>query len=181
MSDEQEVEATMDDLWQRGVDQDKVNETASLMLLARGPYMTTPPMTVTAKHFDEDGTKPACTLYRAFGRITWAGNDTPMHKIVDDGVEVAVGAQRVGSVSFSFSPDSLMTINRAGQTGPDLATKLYAQLVKAYTRSHGKSPTQDIELKSYLENYPVKLEVGVIGGRDGDEARNMVFSVKAMG
>ena len=168
-----ETDMTMDDIWQQGVDADKVNETAKSMLLVRGPYVTSPPMTVNGQHFEAGNGKPARTIFRAYGMVTWAGSEEPMHK--DENGEPTTTADKIGRISFSFSPDEVVKVSeKDGKSRLDLATKLYVQLVKAYARVYGEMPATAADLKTYLEAYPVKLTIGLIGE---DDVKNMVFGI----
>jgi hypothetical protein len=170
-----EQEETMDSIWQQGVDQDRVNETAKSMLLARGPYTTTPPLTVSGQRFEAKEGKPARTILRAYGMVAWAGSDEPFHIVVnDEGQEVKLVADKLGRISFGFSPDQQTKPDKNGVMRLDLMSKLYVQVVKAYEKVYGQAPATDADLKTYLETYPVRMTIGTIGDVD---AKNMVFSI----
>lgn len=155
------ADLTMDDIWSQGVQQDKVDAAAKEMLLARGPYLTAPPLTVAGQRYPEEkGGRPARTIFRAYGFVAWAGQTIP-----------ETGSLK-GWISFVFSPDEVRTARRDGRVDLDLASKLYVKLVKAFTRAYARSPETILELKSYLESTPVKLTIGVT-----TDGRNMVFGL----
>ena len=162
------------DIW-GSIDATKTAATARTMLLAKGPYVTTPPLTVSGQQFAATPEKPARLIFRAYGLVTWAGAEKPMHTVQQaDGSTTTVEAPTMGRVNFSFSPDEQRRMKSNGVMDLDLSSKLWVMLSAAYTKTYGTAPKTKADLKSYLEQYPVKVTLGIMGDVD---PRNTVFTI----
>lgn len=172
MSDEQ----NMDDLFNRGVDADKVKQTEQSLLLPNGTYTTIPPCTVTGRHFEATADKPARTVFRVFGKFT---NKFP----VKDNLGNQFGpGEKDGGLGFGFSPDEVKVEKDDGTVEVDRMTKNYVMLHRAYTNAFGKGPDLISDIKSYLETYPVDLRVIQLGVGENatGEPGNMVVAISAV-
>ena len=148
MSEENAVE--LDELLETPINMEEVARTRKDSMLPVGTYTTTPPLTVAVRKSEEGR-----VFLRAFGAVTLGDNS--------------------GKVGFSVSPERKNKVVDAEDSGkPDFPSRLYVQLVKAYEDASGEKPSSLGSLKSYLENYPVKLRL--IQGSDD----NMVVAISAV-
>lgn len=155
MSEFEGVGGNMDDLFQIGVDSDKVSEVEKSMLLPVDSYVSTPPLTVTPS-LSDDGRR----VFRVWG--AWEGRKT----------------QKVGRFGFAFSPD----VRQGRDGGPDRLSKNYAMINRAYVTAFGAQPDTIADLKGYLTEYPViarLIQVGTQPDAQG-EPGNMVVAVSAV-
>lgn len=134
----EEVELSLDDLFNDEIDRETVDKAQKEMLLPVGTYTTTPPFTITKHGKYDDGRR----FVRFFGTITM-GDHT-------------------GRIGLGMSPDYRNA--KDFETGeelekPDSQYKLYVNAEKAFKAAYGREATTVSEVIAYVRDYPVRLRV----------------------
>lgn len=152
-------ELTLDDLFQREVDEDAVHKAEQGMLLETGTWITVPPwkMAIT----DKDG--------RVFVRLHGS---------------ILLGDKK-GYISYRLSDQIVNRVDGEGQdTGkPDRASQNYVMARNAFKVAYGEAPRSLGQIVEYLRDYAHKVRVIQIGvptesnpNPDG-EPGNMVVAI----
>lgn len=150
---QEEQELTIEDLFQEGIETEKVKEAEKAMLLPVGTYTTVPPFTLNKIGKDKNDRPFA----RFFGTIQFG----------DVTGKIGVGLSWVHK--FAKDADGNVTDK------PDRSYKNYVMAHKAFRAAYGRDPENVGEILKYISDYPVRLRV--IQTSDGE---NMVVSISAV-
>ena len=160
----EEGPADLENLWEGQVNDQEVKQMESELLLPVGTYITVPGSFGRKDFIDEESGNRRVASF--FGKIILTDPET--------------GKEVVGAKGYRISPDRRnKIIEEEGvkvDTGkPDFKSNLYVQAVKAYTVAYGEAPKKEIDVLTYLTEFPHRVRV--IKTKDNS---NLIVSISAV-